>query len=103
MVNPPPQPSYSGPPQLSPNDRRARLAQAVAAAVATQNARVENQGEYQAVLVTGQKVNHTLHFLISVFTCGLWLIVWLILGLTGGEKRHIVQVDEWGNVRTQHV
>lgn len=71
--------------------------------MATQHARIESQSDYQAVLVTGQKVNHLLHFLVGLFTLGVWWIVWLILALSGGEKRHIVQVDEYGNVTVQHV
>jgi competence CoiA-like predicted nuclease len=31
------------------------------------------------VLARHQGVNHILHFLVSFFTCGLWLIVWLVL------------------------
>lgn len=103
MMNPPTQAGPTGPLMMSPDERKARLASAIASAVATQNARIENQSDFQAVLVTGQKVNHTLHFLITIFSCGLWAVVWIILGLTGGEKRHVIQVDEWGNVRTQHV
>jgi hypothetical protein len=32
------------------------------------------------VLVRKQTPNHVLHFLIALFTCGLWLIVWLLIG-----------------------
>jgi hypothetical protein len=55
------------------------------------------------VLLTGQVVNHVLHAILTLFSCGLWAIVWLLLFVTGGVKRHIVQVDDWGNVRVQHV
>ena len=97
-------PAQPGIPGRVPDEvRKAALAQHVASAVATQGARVESQSDFQAVVLTGQKVNHTLHFIVGIFTCGIWWIVWLILGLTGGEKRHLVQVDEYGNVRIQHV
>jgi hypothetical protein len=89
--------------QKSPEERKAALAQHVASAVATQGARVESQSDFQAVLVTGKKVNHLLHFLIGLFTLGLWWIVWIILAIVGGEKRHLIQVDDYGNVRVQHV
>ena len=59
--------------------------------------RVESQSDYQAVLLRGKKVNHILHLLLSVFTAGLWLLVWLSL-LGKGIKRELVQVDEWGKV-----
>lgn len=96
--------STAPPPQRASEDiRKAALARQISTAVATQSARVESQGDYQAVLITGQKVNHVLHLLISIFTCGLWAIVWIALAVTGGEKRHLVQVDEWGNVSVQHL
>ncbi len=91
------------PPRVSDEARKAALAQHIATAVATQGARVESQSDFQAVLLTGQAVNHVLHCIITIFTCGIWGIIWLILALTGGVKRHIVQVDDWGNVRVQHV
>ena len=59
-----------------------------------QGYRVESQTDFQAVLVSGRRVNHLLHFFISLFTLGFWLIVWLALGLFGGEKRVVVRVDE---------
>ena len=96
-------PQGAGPAQVSPEARRQALAQAIASAVVAQNARVESQSEFQAVLVTGQPVNHLLHFLIGVFTCGLWWVIWLILALTGGTKRQLMYVDEWGYVRAQNL
>jgi hypothetical protein len=62
---------------------------------------VESQSDFQAVIVHGQPVNHTLHVLLSIFTCGLWLIPWLVLGVAGGEKRTVVSVDDYGNVLSQ--
>ena len=44
-----------------------------------------------------KKVNHILHFLISVITAGLWLPIWLILSLRV-RKMFIIAVDESGNV-----
>jgi hypothetical protein len=71
--------------------------------VATQGARVESQSDFQAVLLTGQVVNHVLHAILTLFTCGIWGIVWLLIVLTGGVKRHLLQVDDYGNVLVQHV
>ncbi len=98
-----PQPPAANSAIKSPEERKAALAQHVASAVATQGARVESQSDFQAVLLTGQPVNHVLHLIIAFLTCGLWAIVWLILVLTGGVKRHLVQVDDFGNVRVQHI
>jgi hypothetical protein len=72
-------------------------------AVVANNARVESQSDYQAVLVTGHPVNHILHLLLTLFcTCGLWVFVWLFLVLTGGVKRQLIFVDEWGYTRIQN-
>ena len=41
-------------------------------------------------------MNHVVHLLLTVLLCCLWLPVWLIIAATGGEKRHTVFVDEFG-------
>ena len=61
--------------------------------------RIESQTDFQAVLVTGKPVNHVLHLLLTVFTAGLWIFVWLLLAFSGGEKREILQVDELGVIK----
>jgi tetratricopeptide (TPR) repeat protein len=81
--------------------RKQLLAQAIMQAVVANNARVESQSDYQAVLVTGRPVNHILHLLLTLFTIGLWVFVWLILVLTGGVKRQLIFVDESGYTRIQ--
>ena len=82
------------------DERKALLAQNVSSAVA-RGARVESQSDYQAIMVEGKPVNHILHLILTVLTFGFWAIVWIILALTGGEKRRTITVDEWGNVNTQ--
>jgi hypothetical protein len=84
----------------SADERKALLAQQIQSASA-RGLRVESQSEFQAVMVEGQPVNHVLHAIITFFTCGLWGIVWIILAITGGEKREMVVVDEFGNVQLQ--
>lgn len=78
------------------DERKAALARLIAQQVA-QGARVESQSDYQAVLISGRRVNHLLHLVLTVLTAGLWLLVWIYLAVTGGEKRSMAQVDEWGN------
>lgn len=77
-------------------ERKETLARTIASLLAQGGYRVESQSDYQAVLVRGRPVNHVLHLLISFFTAFLWVFVWLGLIVFGGEKREIVQVDEWG-------
>lgn len=59
-----------------------------------------NDRDATAVLMlAGKPVNHILHFLIRLFTCGIWWIVWLILALTQKkEKRVRVSIDQYGNL-----
>ncbi len=80
--------------------RRQRQADAVAREV-MRGAKVESDADYQAVLVSGDRVNHLLHFIVGIFTCGWWWIVWIFFALTGGEKRYIVRTDEFGNTRVE--
>lgn len=85
----------------SPDRRKEAMGRAVAAQLAQGGRRVESQTDYNAVLVSGKPVNHILHIILSVLTLGAWLIVWGILVVTGGEKREMVTVDEYGNTSVQ--
>jgi hypothetical protein len=82
------------------DERKAILAQQLQSGVA-RGFRIESQSDYQAVLVEGKPVNHVLHAIITIFSCGLWGIVWIIMAITGGEKREMIVVDEFGNVQLQ--
>jgi hypothetical protein len=84
----------------SDQERKAILAQQVQQAIA-RGLRIESQSDFQAVLIEGQKVNHTLHAILTVFTCLLWGIVWAVIAGTGGERREMIVVDEFGNVQHQ--
>lgn len=107
---PPPSPDAPPPPgdtilaggvrRMSDEERRAILAQQIQMGV-VQGRRIESQSEFQAVLVSGQKVNHTLHAILTIFTCLIWGIVWIILSATGGEKRELLVIDDFGNVQLQ--
>jgi len=63
--------------------------------------RIENRSDYQATVAKGKEVSHLLHFFLTLFTLGLWLILWLVLGVAGGVKRRMITVDEYGNVLEQ--
>jgi hypothetical protein len=82
------------------DERKAILAQQLQTAAA-RGRRIESQSEFQAVLVEGKAVNNVLHAILTIFTCLLWGIVWIVLAITGGEKREMVVVDEFGNVLWQ--
>jgi hypothetical protein len=88
--------------QKSDEERKRILAQQIQQATVQQR-RVESQSEFQATLAYGQPVNHTLHLIATIFTCGIWGIVWLVLAVTGGVKRELLVVDDYGNVQLQQL
>jgi DNA uptake protein ComE-like DNA-binding protein len=89
-------PFQPGPP-LPPARLRAILGNAVMRQVSL-GWRIESQTAGQAVMVTGGEVNHAVHLVLSLVTCGIWLPVWVILGVTGGERRVVITVDPHGVV-----
>jgi hypothetical protein len=90
----------SGPTKKTAEEREEILARQVQSAIAT-GGRLQSQTSYTAVIVKGQQVNHVLHLILTVLTAGLWAIVWIIVAATGGEKRQMITVDEFGNVNMQ--
>jgi hypothetical protein len=84
------------------NERKAVLANQIQSAVAG-GGRVESQSDFQAVIASGQPVNHTLHAILTVFTCLIWGIVWAIIAGTGGVRRQMIVVDEFGNATVQQM
>lgn len=86
---------------VSTEQRKSQLARSVANNV-RKGWRIESQTDYQAVMVKGNRTNHVLHLILSILTLGVWLIVWALVALMGGEKRMVVEVDEYGQVLQQH-
>ncbi len=84
------------------DERKELLARAITGALA-RGGRVESQSDYQAVIVIGKPVNHLLHGILTFITFLFWGIVWIILAVTGGEKREVITVDEYGNVSVSRV
>lgn len=77
--------------------RHDRLNQVVMYEIGTGH-RIESQGDFYVVMVRGSGPNHVLHLLLTVFTLGLWLPVWVILGITQQPHRIVLSVDEYGVV-----
>lgn len=93
--------SEINPSEVPLEQRRSALAQAVAREVAGGGWRIESQTDQQAVLVKGKDINHVLHLIISVLTCGMWLFVWPIVWYFNQRKTLILSVDPYGNVLRQ--
>lgn len=85
----------------STDRRNEALERGVAAQLAQGNRRVESQSDYNAVIVQGKPTNHVLQGVLTLFTLGLWALVWVPLYFVGGEKREMVTVDEYGNRSVQ--
>ena len=106
VITPPSEAEPSAPPatakkgRKSSDERKEALARIIAAQV-VDGARVESQSEYQVVLARGHRLNNFMHLILTIVTFGLWGIVWLLLGLFGGEKRRVAFIDEWGNSSIQ--
>jgi hypothetical protein len=84
----------------SAEERKQILAQQIQFAT-TRGRRVESQMDFQAVLIEGKPVNHTLHAILTFLTCLVWGVVWAVLAATGGEKRELLVIDDYGNVQIQ--
>jgi hypothetical protein len=82
---------------LDEETRKRALANAVQGEL-LHGGRLESQTAFAAVLVFGKPVNHVLHAILTIFTCLLWGVVWIILSMSGGEKKIVISVDEYGNM-----
>lgn len=91
--------------KMSPEERKSKLARALAYAV-TQGGTLESQAEYLYVVRYGEerRVNHVLHLLLTILTGGFWILVWGLLILTNKRPpRDMITIDDYGNLRFQDV
>ena len=87
----------------TPEERAAILAGAIAQAAA-EGKRVESQGDSQVTVVRGKRPNNVFHIIMTVLTAGVWFfLVWIWILIFGGEKRWLLTVDDFGNIREQKV
>lgn len=56
----------------------------------------------RVVLVRGRPVNHALHFVATLLTAGLWLMVWIPLIIWGGERIVTVSINHETNAVNVH-
>ena len=60
--------------------------------------KVEYSSDFLATTAIGGNTNHILHFLLCIPTFGLWVFVWLLIGLSNGRSATIISIDEFGNI-----
>lgn len=83
----------------SADDRKATLDRSLQT-YGAQGWRIESRSDFQATIATGSRISHGLHLFLTLIT-GVWGIVWIVLAATGGIKRRMVTVDEYGNIVEQ--
>lgn len=103
MTSAPPETVVTTGARMPFEQRREVLAAEVSRLLALGNRRIESYSDLSAVIVIGKPVNHVLHLLAMVLTVGIWGLVWLLLVLTGGEKRELVRVDESGQITVAQI
>ena len=89
-------------PQIADNARMALLDAEIVEWI-REGWRVESRSSFQAVVVSGRRVNHLLHLVISLATAGIWIFVWILMALTGGENRELLLVDAQGQISSEEV
>lgn len=85
---------------FSDAERAERLDTAVAYAVA-HGWRVESRSTTQAVLVSGHDASggvHFIHAMMTLFTFGLWVFVWILYAMSRHEDRVTVTIDPYGEI-----
>jgi hypothetical protein len=90
--------------QLSIADRNAKLSEYIATKTLVGYIVVHrDENNATAVLsLPGKPVNNVLHAIISIFTCGLWIIVWVILAASQRREQRIRStVDQYGRLREE--
>ena len=86
------------PGNLTRLERREALQKRIEEFTRRENYWVESRSDYQAMLVKGRRVNHLLHGILSLLTVGIWIPVWILLAVFGGEKRRHFYVTPEGKV-----
>jgi hypothetical protein len=81
-----------------PVDQRAAIMEQTLRDLTFRGYRIETVDGPRAIISMGEPVNHVLHVLLTVFTCGLWLPIWLLLIALGGMKRRHIHIDDYGNL-----
>jgi hypothetical protein len=80
----------------------ARRIRALALAVEDQVARnagtVIHEGPSGVVLAYRRPISHFFHAVLTVFTGGLWGLVWIAMILSRHEDRIRLEADRWGNI-----
>lgn len=86
--------------QTLTSDDRQELLNAAVAKEARHGWSIQSQSATQASLVKGKPTSHLLHLILTIITLGVWLIVWILVVIFGGQKTKVLTVDVAGHVKT---
>jgi hypothetical protein len=89
--------SAAGSPVMSAEGRKATL-DAALQRTGAEGWRIETRSDFQATIAKGKPLNNKLHVLLTIFTLGVWGIVWASLAISGGIKRRMITIDDYGSV-----
>ena len=87
------QPQPPAPAPMSDDERKAWLAQQVDSHLRA-GWEVESQTAHVATLRRGHRINHLLHLILTLVTCGIWAVVWTGLAIFGGEKHKAISMRD---------
>lgn len=83
-------------------EHRQHLLGMITNAQTAQGGRVIAADQVSAVILKVNPVNHILHLLLAVFTCGLWLPVWIFEAWVRPRSHQFqVWVDEYGQAQSR--
>jgi hypothetical protein len=88
---------------MLPDEKRTEILGGLIAREVAGGGRVESQTGCQAVIAWGRPVNHAMNAVATVFTCGLWAGWWLVQVLMSSERREVIEIDPYGDVRRSGV
>lgn len=78
---------------LSDDERKAWLAQQVDEHLGN-GWQIESRTENLVSLRYGKPINHVLHLLLTLVTCGVWALVWIYLAIFQGEKHKTISTRD---------
>jgi heat shock protein HtpX len=62
---------------------------------------IESEGDYAFLLARGRPINHLMHLVMTLFSFGLWLPIWIPTAIFGRERWRLVEIDEYGFIRVR--
>jgi len=62
------------------------------------NWNIVSQTDSSVILGRSKKVSHIMHFILSILTGGLWLIIWILMFVRKSEQRRSISISSDGKI-----